>query len=69
MNDQLKVIAPELKTASLFWGVYSRVARRLGVTPQHVRLVAKGMHTSKRVTAAIKREIKRIKAEHSERAA
>jgi hypothetical protein len=38
-------------------GAYSRIARRLRpkVTPQHVRLVALGKSTSKRVSAALER--------------
>lgn len=37
-------------------GTYSKVARRLGVTPQHVRLVALGAVKSARVTAELRKE-------------
>ena len=36
-------------------GTYSKVARLLKVTPQHVRLVALGKVTSKRVAVALAR--------------
>ena len=66
MNLHFKGTTPELEQAALFFGIYSRVARKLGVTPQHVRHVAKGLSTSKRVSAAITREIKRIRESTSE---
>jgi hypothetical protein len=37
------------------WGTWSQIARELGVTPQHVRQVALGMHVSKRVAEALLR--------------
>ena len=61
MSQQVKSIAPELEVASRYFGLYSRVARRLGVTPQHVRQVARGLTTSRRVTTAINREVQRIR--------
>ena len=68
LTDNLKCIAPELTEASRFYGLFSRVAKKLGVTPQHVRQVARGLHSSKRVTAALQRELRRIR-EAGERAA
>lgn len=38
------------------WGTYSRIAHELGVTPQHVRLVALGRATSQRVLDRLNRE-------------
>jgi len=68
---QPKSISPDLENAALFYGMYSRVARQLGVSPQHVRQVARGLHASKRVSSAVQREIKRLqsKASKTERAA
>jgi transcriptional regulator with XRE-family HTH domain len=60
---------PELETAALVYGLYSRVAKKLGVSPQHVRHVAKGLSKSKRVAAAIEREVQRIRRKGPERAA
>jgi hypothetical protein len=64
-----KPTSPELANAALFYGLYSAVGRRLKVTPQHVRHVALGIKTSKRVKAAIDREIGRRKASIREKAA
>jgi DNA-binding transcriptional regulator YdaS (Cro superfamily) len=61
LNQHFKSIAPELDDAALFYGMYSRLARRLGVSPQHVRQVSIGKHKSKRVRAAILREVARIR--------
>lgn len=61
MTDHLKCIAPEIAEASKFYGVFSRVARKLRVTPQHVRQVAMGLHTSRRVSAALQRELRKIR--------
>jgi predicted transcriptional regulator len=47
--------------------MYSRIARRLGVSPQHVRHVARGIKRSKRVTMAIDREVRRIRKAMSEK--
>jgi hypothetical protein len=52
----------ELEQAATFYGIYSHLARSLGVTPQHVRQVARGLHKSKRVSAAISQEIQRLRA-------
>jgi hypothetical protein len=42
---------------------YSAIARELGVTPQHVRLVALGRATSARVLKRLDREWRRIERE------
>jgi hypothetical protein len=59
LNLPFKATSPELANAALFYGLYSCVARKLNVTPQHVRHVSRGLSTSKRVSAEIQREIKR----------
>ncbi len=64
-----KTTPPELEHAAQFYGIYSRLAKKLGVTPQHVRHVAIGLRSSKRVSAAIDREIRRIKNSACEKAA
>ena len=69
MNAKFKSNVPELAAASLFWGMYSRLARKLKVTPQHVRQVARGISSSKRVSAAIEREVRRLNAKQMGRAA
>jgi hypothetical protein len=59
-----------LANAALFFGLYSAVARRLGVSPSGVRRVAHGLSVSKRITKAIAEEIRRRKRQQSrERAA
>lgn len=53
-------------------GTYSKIARRLGVTPQTVRLVAIGKATSARVTAQLRYEARlarRRKSAHESTAA
>jgi hypothetical protein len=69
VQSQSKPIPRELEEAAFFWGIYSRLARRLHVTPQAVRQVALGITTSKRISGAIEREIQRINAKREERAA
>ena len=49
-----------LRTARLYFGIYSRVARRMKREVSHVRQVALGMRRSKRVEQALLREIKRL---------
>ncbi len=61
--------APELQQAAKYYGIYSRLARRLGVTPQHVRHVALGFTRSARVSRAIAKEMERIRKSVEERAA
>jgi predicted transcriptional regulator len=40
-------------------GTYAKIARRLHVTPQHVRNVALGLVKSARVTAELRREARK----------
>jgi hypothetical protein len=69
LMPQFKATSPDLAHAAVFYGIYSAVARRLKVTPQHVRSVALGKSTSKRVSRAIESEIQRRKRAIQERAA
>jgi transcriptional regulator with XRE-family HTH domain len=49
-----------LKRYRLYRGLYSRVARRLGVDRSYVSRVARGERRSQRVENALKRELLRI---------
>ena len=49
-----------LSRHSLYRGVYSRVARQLGVDRSFVSRVANGQRSSARVEAALRKEIARI---------
>lgn len=69
MKPRFQSTPPELKQAAVFWGMYSRLARKLDVSPQAVRQVARGISTSKRISKAIQREIARLNGERQERAA
>jgi hypothetical protein len=60
--------APEIRRSLLFVGLFTRVANELGVTASHVNRVAKGQCTSKHVSDAIIREVRRIER-RTERAA
>jgi hypothetical protein len=51
----------DLSAPDLYRGLYSRVARRVGVDRSLVSRVAKGKKTSKRVEKALRREIARVK--------
>ncbi len=51
---------PALKRYSLYRGLYSRVARRLGVDRSYVSRVARGERRSKKVEAALRAELQRI---------
>jgi hypothetical protein len=53
-------IDAELARHSLYRGVYSRVARQLGLDRSYVSRVASGERKSKHVEAALLAEIKRI---------
>jgi hypothetical protein len=46
-----------LLNTSRFRGIYSRVAKKLNVSPQHVREVALSRRRSARVTRALEREL------------
>lgn len=50
----------ELTRHTLYRGVYSRVARQLGLDRSYVSRVASGERRSKKVEAALLAEIKRI---------
>lgn len=45
---------------SLYRGIYSRVARQLGLDRSYVSRVANGQRRSKKVESALLKEIKRI---------
>lgn len=64
-----KSISPEIANAALFYGMYSEIARKLKVSPQHVRQVALGFSRSRRVENAILHEIKRRTSQIGEKAA
>jgi len=49
-----------LRRPGLYYGLYSRVARQIGVTPSIVRKVALGLRKSKRIAKALEIEIRRI---------
>jgi hypothetical protein len=49
-----------LNRYSLYRGLYSRVARQLGVDRSYVSRVARGERRSKVVEAALRTEVKRI---------
>jgi hypothetical protein len=49
---------PPLGVASLFRGLYNRVARDLGVNPSYVSRVARGERRSEAVQTALNREVK-----------
>ena len=50
----------KLNRLSLYRGIYSRVARQLGIDPSYVSRVARGEHQSAKVEAALLKEIRRI---------
>jgi transcriptional regulator with XRE-family HTH domain len=49
-----------LKRYRLYRGLYSRVARQLGVDRSYVSRVARGERRSRRVENALQRELRRI---------
>jgi transcriptional regulator with XRE-family HTH domain len=51
---------PKLNRLSLYRGIYSRVARQLGIDPSYVSRVARGERKSEKVEAALLKEIRRI---------
>jgi hypothetical protein len=53
-------INPVLIRHSLYRGIYSRVARQLGIDRSYVSRVASGQRRSAKVEAALLKEIKRI---------
>lgn len=63
MTEQINAMRAEFQKASSLSGVYSQIARKLGLTPTHVRAVALGLRKSARVEKALWREYLRIKKE------
>src|SRR6202162_260411 len=59
-RDRTYNSTPPLEIASLFRGLYSRVARQLGVDPSFVSRVARGERESEAVLALLTREVKSI---------
>jgi transcriptional regulator with XRE-family HTH domain len=51
------------RPVSLFRGLYSRVARKLGVDPSYVSRVARGERESEIVLSALTEEVKKVLAE------
>jgi hypothetical protein len=51
------------KRAFLYRGIFTRVAKRIGVSRSHVRRVAAGERYSERVSIALTEEIRRIEKE------
>jgi hypothetical protein len=58
---------PPPQLASLFRGLYKRVARQLGLDPSYVSRVARGERKSKAVLSALTRETKCLLAGESHR--
>ena len=50
----------KLNRLSLYRGIYSRVARQLGIDPSYVSRVARGERRSAKVEAALLKEIRKI---------
>jgi hypothetical protein len=50
----------KLNRLSLYRGIYSRVARKLGTDPSYVSRVARGERRSEKVEAALLKEMQRI---------
>jgi len=59
----------EQRMALEYYGIYGRVAKKLGVTIYHIRSVVNGSTKSKRVCVALDREVSRIKGESTVTAA
>lgn len=63
MTDTGKHVLENLRRAARYYGVYTRVAKRTGVTKQHVRFVAMGLRHSPRVERELIKEVRRIERE------
>ncbi len=63
MNRDKRNDSMPSQPVSLFRGLYSRVARKLGVDPSYVSRVARGERESKVVLSALTREVKNVLAE------
>ena len=51
---------PKLNRLSLYRGIYSRIAKQLGIDPSYVSRVARGELQSAKVEAALLKEMRRI---------
>jgi transcriptional regulator with XRE-family HTH domain len=51
---------PKLNRLSLYRGIYSRIAKQLGIDPSYVSRVARGERQSAKVEAALLKEMRRI---------
>jgi hypothetical protein len=60
---QFNPLVKEFQDRTKVYGMYSDIARRTGVTPQHVRRVAVGLTTSKRIWKVLERENRKRKKE------
>ena len=61
MTDSIKGTKDSLFTRlSLYRGIYSRVARQLGIDPSYVSRVARGERRSGKVETALLKEMKKI---------
>jgi transcriptional regulator with XRE-family HTH domain len=61
MTDSTKGIKDSLfSRLSLYRGIYSRVARQLGIDPSYVSRVARGERRSAKVENALVKEMKKI---------
>lgn len=58
--DKRIISTPSYNLASLFRGLYRRVARRLDVDPSYVSRVARGERQSEAIEAALEREMRQI---------
>ena len=74
-QQQHTTVPPEVHRALAYVGIFARVATQEGLSTSHVALTAHGKRTSRRVIAAIVREVRRIErksasaAQHEEKAA
>jgi hypothetical protein len=55
---------PKLNRLIQYRGIYSRVARELGIDPSYVSRVVRGERQSAKVEAALLKEIRRIEKNH-----
>ena len=58
--DKRIISTPSYNLASLFRGLYRRVARRLDVDPSYVSRVARGERQSEAIETALEREMRQI---------
>ena len=57
---KLNINSPPSNLASVFRGIYARVARRLNVDPSYVSRVARGERQSEAIEAALDREMRQL---------